>query len=43
MPPTAEPTGTIVIGAGVCGLQACSRLARDGISDFVRATAPLQL
>jgi thioredoxin reductase len=30
-----EHVGTVVVGAGVCGLQAASRLSRDGINDFV--------
>ena len=33
-PEPAEAVSTVVVGAGVCGLQAASRLARDGI-DFV--------
>ena len=33
--PAAEAVSTVVVGAGVCGLQAASRLARDGINEFV--------
>ena len=32
--PAAEAVSTVVVGAGVCGLQAASRLARDAI-EFV--------
>jgi cation diffusion facilitator CzcD-associated flavoprotein CzcO len=34
-PEQQECVGTVVVGAGVCGLQAASRLMRDGIEDFV--------
>ena len=30
-----ERVGNVVVGAGVCGLQACSRLMQDGLEDFV--------
>mmetsp|Transcript_13724 Transcript_13724/g.39161 ORF Transcript_13724/g.39161 Transcript_13724/m.39161 type:complete len:547 (-) Transcript_13724:42-1682(-) len=31
----AERTQTVIVGAGVCGLQAASRLSREGLGDFV--------
>jgi hypothetical protein len=30
-----ERVGTVIVGAGVCGLKAASRLSREGDSDFV--------
>ena len=32
---TVERVGTIIVGAGVCGIKAASRLSRDGHTDFV--------
>ena len=32
---TLEHVGTVIVGAGVCGLKAASRLSRDGHTDFV--------
>ena len=34
-PAAAERVSTVVVGAGVCGLKAASRLMRDGSGDFV--------
>ena len=31
----SEQVSTVVVGAGVCGLQACSRLSREGVTDVV--------
>lgn len=31
----AERTGTVIVGAGVCGLKAAWRLSREGLGDFV--------